>query len=746
MINNIKITDQQKSAIISDQNHIRVIAGAGTGKTTVIAYRINYLVSDLGIDLKNILAVTFTKYAAKNLKKRLLNHNNNLNTKKLFANFNSYTYHGFCLRLISNIFKSHFKINYHINPKFEGEIKKIIKSKDFANYIDLSQLKEICSFINELKISDYSYIHEDLLKKINELTKNYYDKDKRTLSLSQLYYLVFKSYLEKQIQEKFLDFNDLLIYGLELLNDRENQKIIHTMFKHVIIDEFQDINELQYRIIKKLIGPDTSLFIVGDPDQCIYEWRGANPGIISERIKNDFPDIKTFFIDKNYRSTNNILSFSNSLIKKNYLDKNDTIPADNIFKTLHSDYEHGDKVKIIETFSENQTWDYVIENILKLKKDKSINFNNIAVLYRANYMATSLEWRLNKNKIKYKIYKGLKFLNKIVNIQIINFLLFLYSEINNNILQKIINIPPRGIGIKIIEKIQDYADKNHLSFENTFLNYYKNINVSFSSEVVDFIKKCKKYKNKAKNKKDNPANILYSFLESIHFFNYLKKRDTANNNKTNNFGNANALIQNMQTHFDNYPADNVLEFINNILIEGQDDSLENQGINLLTIHAAKGLEFEVVFLILMDYDNSFLVDYNLSEERRVYYVGTTRSQKKLFIVFNNFNNDITKDVKNICLENPAIKYINLNEPINFKKTAFDFFKQEMNADLEKNKNNLDNLLKETIIHPIFGEGYVENIIYSGNSKTAEVIFKNDNKITLNTDYILKECKIKMEQK
>lgn len=630
----------QIKAVIETDGPVMIIAGAGSGKTRVLTHRILYLLKYKNINISNILTLTFTNKAAKEVEKRIFNSLKILNKKKLWIG----TFHSVfakILRLESDIIG--YEHNYTIYDRQDSEflIKRIIKemklNKEIYNY------KNILSSISKYK--NNSIFLETFNK--NKIWNNINYKSSDDINK------IYIEYSSRCLKSSAMDFDDILINTYFLLKNHPNiLKKYQNIFKYILIDEYQDINNIQYSIIKMLTLENKNICIVGDDSQSIYGFRGAKIYNILN-FKSNYLNTKIFNLEQNYRSTYNIVQASNNLISYN---------RTQLKKNIWTKNEVGEKIIIHNSSSNFEEAIFVVKTIKKLKNIKSLDNNNFAILYRNNIQSRLIEQELNKNKIFYKIYGGISFYQRK---EIKNLIFYFKTIINpkdNESILKIINFPPRGIGKITINKlikfslsksISIYSILENIYYYNKFLNLSKNI----LSKIEGFILIIKKFINK--NKLENAYVISKDIIEEINIKKIFE-------NKKNDF-----LVES------NSIKKNINEFLNNIkiyvkeqnkLIEGdkslngfvlnvlfssynEEDTIKNNYISMMTIHLSKGLEFPIVFIIgleenILPSKLSINSINKLEEERRLFYVALTRAQKKIFISYSNKRYDLNKIVKN----------------------------------------------------------------------------------------------------
>lgn len=702
-INNMSLlndlNEQQKEAVQFFNSSLRIIAGPGSGKTKVLTRKVAYLINDLGITPNKILAVTFTNKAANEMSERIRQYCD-ADTDKL----NISTFHALCAKIL--------RIEY-----LSAELKS-----DFL-IIDEIDKKDILSNIyKELNISKSQITFSNMIQKIS-----WYKNTKITLDelakemeipIDDPIILAIKSYEHELASKRMVDFDDLII-RVETLFDKhpEIAKKWSEKFSFILVDEFQDTSVSQYNIVKKLINKDTHITIVGDPDQTIYNWRGADVSLILDFHK-DFSDTKTIVLQTNYRSTKKIVNAANQLIvhnKKRYV------------KDLITDNEIGAEIEFFHAFNMEAEARWVVQKINELKKNK-IQLKNIAILYRSNFYSRPFEEALIKENINHKIFNGVKFFQREEIKNSIAFLRILYDG-SDLAFERVVNIPTRGIGETTLERCIEIAKNNKKTLFNTFMQDYKTLPIRpniIREKLYPFLYSIKKHSVLLKSEKHKIkiSEVLRLFLEDIG---YLKSIENISNLRGSAVDNVNELIESIKNWEEQNPDKGVKEYLEMVSLLSSSDEFDTgtNYVSLMTIHSAKGLEFDNVFIVGMS-ENIFpsvrsVNDSNpelVEEERRLAYVAVTRARKRLFI----------SDSRGIVLGTRIDK-----SPSRFIK--------EMGIDIEKfilvqddhlsfDTDSVDDehqndkiIVGDFISHNIFGEGEVLEV----NNSDIIVSFVVDNK-------------------
>ncbi|MGB4984601.1 MAG: UvrD-helicase domain-containing protein [Erysipelotrichaceae bacterium] len=595
------LNDEQKAAVVADDKYLRIVAGAGSGKTTVLTKRIAYLISHFRVFPFKILAITFTNKAAQEMKERVEKMLSDVDSKPHIS-----TIHSFCVSVLrQNIHYLNYPSSFIILDNYDQ--KQILK--DIYAKLDLS-VKEypyakVIAYISNNKMA--------FIDPKKAMTLAGFDYSQKTFAL------VYEEYLSKTQELKALDFDDLLLFVYRLFKENvEVRAFWQRKYSHILVDEFQDIDEVQYQIIRYLVGGENSLYVVGDPDQTIYTWRGANVDIIMD-FEKDYRGCKTVVLNQNYRSSGNILQVANSLIRNN---------TSRIKKDLLATLPSKDSVICFKGQDEDDEADFVVRNIKKLAK--KYGYNNIAVLYRANYLSRFIEKRFIVSNIPYIIYGGLRFFDRAEIKDMLSYLRLIVME-DDLSFKRVINTPKRKIGDKTIEMIEHFAQENNCSMYDAISNvedFATGANVKKLKEFYELIERFK-------GKLDSLS--IEKLMEHVFVETGYKKMLTEQN-EDGKIENVMSLLADINEYESNFEQCSPLEYLQMISLYTDKDSDQNkeQCVKLMTVHAAKGLEFECVFVLEMTEgifpsERSSNSRKDIEEERRLAYVAFTRAKKRLFI-------------------------------------------------------------------------------------------------------------------
>ncbi len=612
------LNKEQKEAVQTVKGPLLILAGAGSGKTKVLTTRIAYLVRQ-GVRPKDILAVTFTNKAAKEMKERLGNILGENTVKYMWVG----TFHGICGRILRENIDNY---NFQSGKKLD---------KNFSIYDETDSVAVIKQAIKKLNLDDKVY-QPKLVKSVISNAKNKM-QDAYTFATfardfkSQKIASIYEEYENSLNNNNAIDFDDMLMLTVKLLEQNAQvREYYYNRFKHILVDEYQDTNLAQYRLVKMLytnnladVPEERSLCVVGDVDQSIYSWRGADYTIILN-FQKDFKNTKVIKLEQNYRSTANILNVANAIIENN---------TERVDKVLYSNKGEGEKIDYYEAQDEADEANFIVSRI---KQDSGGDYNRYAILYRTNSQSRALEEACMAASVPYRIYGGLKFYDRKEIKDIIAYLKLIYNTDDSQSFRRIVNVPKRAIGDTTVKNLQDYADKFDISLFAAAERIDENNEIPprTRSKIKDFAQLILKFKDAQKN---------YSLQEFVTLV--IEKTGYLAELQAQNTPESEADIENLQElvnvagEFVPEDSENVLgEFLQQVALVSDTDNLDNiaNNVTLMTLHSAKGLEFPVVFLAGCDegvfpHQRTFNVPSEMEEERRLMYVGVTRAEEKLYL-------------------------------------------------------------------------------------------------------------------
>ena len=652
--------NQKEAAVYLDSN-LRIIAGAGSGKTRVVTYRIAYLIDEIGVAPYKILAITFTNKAANEMKERVANLLGPHSMGTLIC-----TIHSLCVRIL----RQHINvINYPSNFMIMDEEDQKALLKKIYNKLTIDSkaisLKSMLTTISNYKMANVSP------QRALELAGQFEGEIKKAK--------IYQEYVDYQENHFMLDFDDLLLKTVYIFeNYPDVLEKWQRKFQYIHVDEFQDVGNIEYRLVK-LMSKYAITCVVGDPDQTIYSFRGADVNYILDFDK-DFKPCKTVILDQNYRSTGNILNVSNNLIRKN---------QNRLKKDLYTQETGGAEVIHYTGKNEQDEADYICGQIEKIISEvDGVNYRNFAILYRANYLSRTIE----------------------------------QSLISHGIFERIINVPARGIGKKTLENIQLVALNNQVSLYEALTLFSDQIKLSGKAkkEIVKFVKAIET----AKQSKLPLYQMFENLIEDVGYIDMLK-RDL----EDNRINNIQELQNSIYTFVNQNPELATIEnYLQEISLYTDNDKLDDgQYVSLMSIHMAKGLEFNYVFVVGLSQDvfPSFRSvseggEDGMEEERRLAYVAFTRAKKRLYLTDSqgfNFMTNSPKMASQFIDEIGSDKVEHVGNPSKFK--AKEFIKlgptvQEMIGD-----NQIDDWKTgDYVEHDVFGKGVVVKV----NGNTLDIAF------------------------
>lgn len=592
------INKQQFEAVTHDVGSVFVIAGAGTGKTRTLTMRIAYLIAQ-GYDPSRIMAVTFTNKAAKEMKSRVIDM-----VGPSASQVWMYTFHAFGLQILRkhiHLLPYGYLLNFNIIDEEDAKviIKEVIKSlnlepKDYS----MKHLRHIISLYKTSRLDAFEFNDEENI------------------------YLGYVRYLR---EHQFVDFDDLILYTQELLKTNEEIRTYYQQyFEHILIDEFQDTDVIQYDIIKMLGITHKNVFVVGDPDQSIYAFRGSHYAN-NQKFLKEF-SASQIILDQNYRSTNDILHAANLLINHN---QNRILG-----KLLKSDLGKGKQVHFYTAQNDYQETYFVIDEIRKLKREGA-KYSDIAILYRNNALSRIFEDALIKEGLPYKIYGGISFYERKEIKDAIAYIHVILDPIENFYLKRIINVPRRGIGQTTIAKLEAHAREEGLSMFDAIDTV--NINGKSKQALLEFKEIIESIQTSIQDI-THLDEFLASVLDISGYMDMLKAdHDEMSEDRISNLKELVTVFKRSEGYYEGNTKQKVQQLLDQIaLYTSLDKSSDDEAIILSTIHQVKGLEFKAVFMVVMEEgifpsDFSLVDPRELEEERRVCYVGVTRAKRNLYI-------------------------------------------------------------------------------------------------------------------
>ncbi|AEE96901.1 DNA helicase PcrA [Mahella australiensis] len=695
-----QLNEQQQKAVLYTEGPLLVLAGAGSGKTRVLTYRIAHLINDKGVSPWNILAITFTNKAADEMKQRVAGLVGVI-SKDIWIS----TFHSCCAHILRR------------------EIDKIGYERNFTIFDDGDQSTLIKECVKEMALNDKYFSDRDIKAKISNAKNNligpadylkYFGGDFRADKIAQLYAL----YQKKLQSNNALDFDDLIMKTIELFQLRPDVLDFYQQkFKYILVDEYQDTNYAQYMMVQMLSRRYKNLCVVGDDDQSIYGWRGADIRNILE-FEKDFPDAKVIKLEQNYRSTQNILDAANNVIGNNRGRKG---------KKLWTANKPGERIRCYAAYNEHDEAQFICHRILEGVQNDGRRYGDFAVLYRMNAQSRAIEENMVYAGIPYKVIGGLRFYDRKEIKDIIAYLRVIANPMDSVSLRRIINEPKRGIGDATVRAMEDLAQKSGQSLFDIIWNIDQIDEIS--SRVKNRIKPFADAMVQLMAMKEllSPSEFIQQLLDATGYIRALEAEDTDEAKaRIDNIGQLVSAVK----EFENSADEPTLEaFLENVaLISGTDElSEDGDAVVLMTIHGAKGLEFPVVFISGMEEGlfpsgRAFNEESQMEEERRLCYVAITRARQQLYMTYARqrmiFGNIMDGIPSRFLDEIPQELLEGVGQAIEGKDSiAVTKIHDRSDADAK-----VFYKLGEKIKHPRFGVGTIVEVKGSGEDIELKVAF------------------------
>ena len=708
-----------------------VIAGAGSGKTRVLTYKIAYLITQ-GVDPFNILSLTFTNKAAKEMKERITKIVGD-EAKNLWMG----TFH--------SVFAKILRIEAH----------KIGYTANFTIYDSDDSQKLVNRIIKELNLDKDIYKHKIVFSRISSMKNNFisdidYKKNEELLFSDKIsnqpkFHMIYTEYVNRCFKAGAMDFDDLLLKTNELLsNYPETLSKYQNIFKYILVDEYQDTNHSQYLIVKALSDKFQNICVVGDDAQSIYSFRGANISNILN-FQNDFQDSKIFRLEQNYRSTKNIVNAANSLIKNN---------QNRLEKNIWTDNESGEKISVNRLLTDGEEGRFVASSIFEAKMQHQLKNNDFAILYRTNAQSRSFEDALRKKNIPYRVFGGLSFYQRKEIKDVLAYLKLIVNINDEEALKRIINFPPRGLGQTTVNKISIESNKLNISDYKFIKDYSKDskiFNNSTKNKLYEFMVLIESLK--IKNDVTNVFEMTKEVLKKSGLYKYFNDDESIDG--INRIQNIEELLNGIKDFVDNDVSEEktVSSFLQSVaLITDQDnDDQDLNKVQLMTVHLAKGLEFPYVYIVGME-ENLFPSAMNLNsrneleEERRLFYVALTRAEKKVSLSYvisryrwgklidsekSRFIDEIDSQYRSENIKQKQ-SYINERDEYSYNKVGIRFkvpekkppknFVKVKSSIMKSNLFDSSLITGNVVFHERFKRGVVVSIEGVGDDKKAEIRF------------------------
>lgn len=691
------MNDEQRQAVVTTEGPLLIMAGAGSGKTRVLTHRIAYLIQEKDVNPYNILAITFTNKAAKEMKDRV--------QKLIGAEGEAVwisTFHSMCVRILRrDIDRIGIERNFTIlDPTDQRSVMRDVLKRlnlDPKRYEPRSMIAQISNFKNELKTP------EDVHKEA---------KDVLAITIAKIY----DTYQQILLKNSALDFDDLIMTTIKLFERvPDSLEYFQNKFQYVHVDEYQDTNRAQYLLIKMLAGKYKNLCVVGDSDQSIYGWRGADIyNILS--FEEDYHNAKTIFLERNYRSTKIILTAANEVIKNN---------SERKPKGLWTDKVEGSKIQYFKAASERAEAEFIVRELLK-KQQSGYKTKDMAILYRTNAQSRVLEETLMKSNVHYTMVGGQKFYDRMEIKDILSYLRLVANSNEDISFERVINTPKRGVGPGAMDKIRNYALQNGLSYfdalgEVDFIGLPKKTTIALVEfyEMMDNFMKQQEFLS--------ISELTEEIMKRSGYMSMLRNDNTLESQ---------SRLENLE-EFLSVPRDyekvtpeeeqSLVNFLTDLSLMSDVDNADlGTGVTLMTMHSAKGLEYKVVFIAgleetIFPHSRSLANEHEMEEERRLMYVAITRAEEHLYISHattrslygrqqanrkSRFIDEIPADLLEGAHTTPAIAKRGVS-----KRTTLTNNKSEYNVG-------------DKVMHKAWGEGLVSRVNDKDGSTELDIIFKS----------------------
>ncbi|MBC8413986.1 MAG: UvrD-helicase domain-containing protein [Nitrospira sp.] len=621
-----QLNPRQKEAVMHTEGPLLILAGAGSGKTRVITMRTAYLMHN-GAAPESILAVTFTNKAAKEMRERVKSMVNKGATMPTIS-----TFHSLCLRILRK------------------EIEHLGYRTDFTIYDTSDQLSLMRNIMSDVRFYDKDFKPESILERISR-TKNEFTvsmPSAEDVAVEEVTEILYPRYLELLKSMNAVDFDDLLILALKLLKEHpEVLKRYRERYRYIMVDEYQDTNSVQYKFISLLAGKQGNLCVVGDDDQSIYGWRGADLSNILG-FEKDFPNTFTVRLEQNYRSFGNILLAANGVIKNN---------RKRMPKSLWTDKGDGPMVNIFKASNTEDEADWVAERISMIKVDKNIQYEDFAIIYRANIFSRPFEEALRMQRIPYTVVGGTSYFERKEIKDITAYLKIMANPADDLSLLRAVAAPKRGLGPSSINILTAYGRERSLGLCDAFAHAEEIPGLSKKAadsaySVFDIVLR---YREKFKDS-SRMAETLKEMIEEINYRDYITSLYKTPEAAYRRIENIDGFIDSLAHYVSKGKKPTLQGFLESMALTDMLDKQEEtqgNGVTLISFHSAKGLEFPVVFIVgaeedILPHKKSVNTPGGVEEERRLFYVGMTRAMKELFVTHTNHRRKYGKETPSVA--------------------------------------------------------------------------------------------------
>jgi len=740
MIMNIydKLNPEQMQAVLHDKGPLLILAGAGSGKTRVLTYRIAYLIENRNVNPWNILAITFTNKAANEMRERV-DKIVGFGAENIWVS----TFHSTCVRILRRF------------------IDRLGYERSFSIYDTDDQkalMREVCKYLNidTKRIPERNILNAISRAKDELISPEEFERNAGNDYIMKQYAAAYKEYQKRLKSSNALDFDDLIFRTVELfMNDNEALTYYQNRFRYIMVDEYQDTNTAQFRLIQLLASGvneygerEYNICVVGDDDQSIYKFRGANIYNILN-FEQAFPNTRVIKLEQNYRSTKSILNVANEVIANNKGRKE---------KSLWTENEEGEPVSFTMFESDYEEADRITNEIKRVVESNKASYNDFAILYRTNAQSRIFEEKLIQKNIPYKIIGSVNFYARKEIKDILAYLRTIDNGKDDISVKRIINVPKRGIGLATVDKINDYAVLNGISFYEALVRARQIPGVErTASKIEPFVSLIEGLRSRIKSETYDLTEIIDDIIEATGYLNELEEEGTqeAQDRIENIYELKNKLVTYVEEAGETPTLSGFLEEVSLVSdIDTMDDSKDN--IVLMTLHSAKGLEFPYVYICGMEEGtfpsymsiNAENPDEEIEEERRLCYVGITRAQKRLSLSAAKFRmirgemhynkpsrfiHEIPRHLLKVNMpEKKTVYTFSREEDDDFYQEASDyhisqthykpFVTSEPKNFAGSNLGTIDFKVGDTVKHAKFGIGTVSDIVMGGKDYEVTVDF------------------------
>ncbi len=686
----VRLNPAQRQAVEASEGPILVVAGPGSGKTRVLTHRVAYLIKHYDVSPYRIMAVTFTNKAAREMKERL----HRLLGRQL-RQITIGTFHAICVRILRR------------------EAQHLPYDRDFVIYDDGDQLRLIRQCLKELDLDEKTFSPRAIQNAISRAKSQLIGPQEYVPSSykHEATARVYGRYQQLLLKNNALDFDDLLMVTVQLL--RQNEEVLQKyqrLYQHILVDEFQDTNVAQYAILKLLAGEDRNLFVVGDEDQSIYAWRGADFRNV-QRFRDDYPDVRVILLEQNYRSTQTILDVAHNVIAHN---------LQRVPKKLWTENDPGVPVTAFEAYDEEEEAQYVLREIQRLVAEGGYKPGDFAAMYRTNAQSRSLEEAFIRAGVPYRLVGAIRFYERREIKDMLAYLRLIHNPRDALSLYRIINVPPRAIGRKTFGGLEAWAESEGISpFDALRLlreEHDSPIGTRGRRSLLEFLELMEELI--AASREMNVLELLDQTLERTGYAAYVQDGSDQGQERWENIKELRSVAQ----EYASLPAvESLTTFLEEVALVSDVDNLDEQvkAPCFLTLHMAKGLEFPVVFMVgleegILPHSRSMDTQTELEEERRLCYVGITRAKERLYLLRTFRRTLFGRD--------------ELGEPSRFLRDIpvhlFKGYEDTKHRRLRSQRITAARFTAgDRVRHPQFGEGIVLNSKVSGDDEEVTVVFE-----------------------